>query len=56
MTNELVLYELETNLINLFNDETLQSELIKRWNQFVENFYVNRGNSSNTQLDFVMKL
>ena len=38
---------LETNLINLFNDETLQSELIKRGNQFVENFFVNRGNSSN---------
>ena len=38
---------LETNLINLFNDETLQSELIKRGNQFVENFFVHKGNSSN---------
>ena len=38
---------LETNLINLFNDETLQSELIKRGNQFVENFFAHKGNSSN---------
>ena len=38
---------LETNLINLFNDETLQSELIKRGNQFVENFIAHKGNSSN---------
>ena len=38
---------LETNLINLFNDETLQSELIKRGNQFVENFFDHKGNSSN---------
>jgi len=38
---------LETNLINLFNDETLQSDLIKRGNQFVENYFVHKGNSSN---------
>ena len=38
---------LETNLINLFNDETLQSELIERGNQFVENFFAHKGNSSN---------
>ena len=43
---------LETNLINLFNDETLQSELIKRGNQFVENFFVHKGNSSNTLARF----
>ena len=48
--------KVESKLINLFEDTTQQSKLIKNGDQFVSDFFVNKGTSSESIAKFCKKI